>query len=70
MQHGGCRRITAVPPEHIGGIEHCLAICDRDSELSKVAEDSNGLVIRFSNQTQVLGGGVPATIFNCTGNLR
>ena len=48
-----CRRITAVPPEHVGGINHCLAVCDRNTELSKVAEDSNALIMRFSSQAQV-----------------
>lgn len=53
-QHCRCRRITAVPPEHVGGISHCLAVCDRNIELSKVAEDSNALIIRFSSEAQVL----------------
>jgi hypothetical protein len=42
-----------VPPEHVGGISHCLAVCDRNTELSKVAEDSNALIMRFSSQAQV-----------------
>jgi hypothetical protein len=50
-----------VPPEHVGGIEHCLAVCARDTELPKVAEDSDALVMRFSNQAQVLGISAPGT---------
>jgi hypothetical protein len=50
-----------LPPEHVGGIKHCLAVCDRNTDLSKVAEDSDALIIRFSSQAQVREAPIRAT---------
>lgn len=48
-----CRRITALPPQHIGDIENCLVICPKDADLAKIAEESSALILRFGSAEEV-----------------
>lgn len=58
------RRISALQPEHVGDIEHCVAVCARDADLSKVAEDSGALVLRFSTADEVRDSGASLLFFS------
>ena len=40
-------------PQHIGDIEHCLAVCSKDADMSKVAEDPSALILRFATAKEV-----------------
>lgn len=48
-----CRRITALPPQHIGDIENCLVICPKDADLAKIAEESSALILRVGSADEV-----------------
>ena len=46
-------RAVALAPEAAAGIQHCVAIVKQGADVSKVAQESSSLVLRFDNATEV-----------------
>lgn len=49
------RRIAVLPPDMVGGAEHCIAIVE-PGELAKAVHESSALVLQLGSEDEVRSG--------------
>jgi len=58
-----CRKIIVVPKEHVGGVEHVIAICPHDSEASQVAQSKDCTLLRCKSKEEVSASHTASRIY-------